>query len=75
MEYYYRNFLIIENNIVDTQNWQKPTPGRLVKPGPCRRFDRVSCSRSSTKALGGLTVPQGRSNRVTPISGRIRSLA
>jgi hypothetical protein len=39
------------------------------------RSDRVSCSRSGTKGPGGLTAPRGRSNWVTPISGRIRSLA
>jgi hypothetical protein len=39
------------------------------------RFDRVSCSRSGTKGPGGLTAPRVRSNWVTPISGRIRSLA
>jgi hypothetical protein len=50
-------------------------PSRPVRPGPRCGLTGVRCSRSGTKVPSSLTAPRGWSNRVCPISGRIRSLA
>jgi hypothetical protein len=50
-------------------------PGMPVRPGPRGGLTRCPVVSLAQRGPGGLTAHRGRSNRVTPISGRIRSLA
>jgi hypothetical protein len=49
--------------------------GRSVRPGPRGCLTGCPVAGLAQKGPDGLTTPRERSNRVTPISGRIRSLA